>query len=95
MVSELTARSVVIAFCFSTCKRDSHNGTEYQCNKTAHNPNFNYTSWDNMGTCMLNAFRLMTQDYWENLYFIVSQPLPGNDSISIGLLSSSLHYSLG
>lgn len=60
--------------CFSDCLFGSEdNGTVYQCNKTAYNPNFNFTSWDNFGTCMLNAFRLMTQDFWENLYFIVSK----------------------
>uniref|UniRef100_A0A1I8I8L5 Ion_trans domain-containing protein n=1 Tax=Macrostomum lignano TaxID=282301 RepID=A0A1I8I8L5_9PLAT len=35
------------------------------------NPNFGYTKFDNFGWAMLCAFRLMTQDYWENLYQIV------------------------
>ncbi|XP_065581599.1 sodium channel protein para-like isoform X2 [Artemia franciscana] len=32
------------------------------------NPNYNYTSFDSFGWALLSAFRLMTQDYWENLY---------------------------
>ncbi|CAF4869602.1 unnamed protein product [Rotaria sp. Silwood1] len=34
-------------------------------------PDFGYTSFDNYGWAMLACFRLMTQDYWENLYQIV------------------------
>ncbi|CAF4094573.1 unnamed protein product [Adineta steineri] len=34
-------------------------------------PDFGYTSFDNYGWAMLSCFRLMTQDYWENLYQIV------------------------
>ena len=29
---------------------------------------FRYTSFDSFVTAYLCAFRLMTQDYWENLY---------------------------
>lgn len=32
------------------------------------NPNYGYTSFDNFGSAYLCAFRLMTQDFWENLY---------------------------
>uniref|UniRef100_A0A1Y9HUB7 Sodium channel protein n=2 Tax=gambiae species complex TaxID=44542 RepID=A0A1Y9HUB7_ANOGA len=32
------------------------------------NPNYGYTSFDTFGWAFLSAFRLMTQDYWENLY---------------------------
>nr|QPI69427.1 voltage-gated sodium channel invertebrate type 1 variant [Hapalochlaena lunulata] len=35
------------------------------------NPNYGYTSFDNFAWAMLCAFRLMTQDYWENLYQLV------------------------
>ncbi|CAF3513815.1 unnamed protein product [Rotaria sp. Silwood1] len=35
------------------------------------NPDFGYTSFDNYGWAMLACFRLMTQDYWENLYQLV------------------------
>ncbi|CAB4055060.1 SCN2A [Lepeophtheirus salmonis] len=34
------------------------------------NPNYGYTSFDNFGSAYLCAFRLMTQDFWENLYQI-------------------------
>ena len=34
------------------------------------NPNYGYTSYDNIMYAYLCAFRLMTQDFWENLYQI-------------------------
>ncbi|CAF3844090.1 unnamed protein product [Rotaria sordida] len=37
------------------------------------NPDFGYTSFDNYGWAMLACFRLMTQDYWENLYQLVKE----------------------
>ncbi|XP_041421715.1 sodium channel protein type 5 subunit alpha isoform X3 [Xenopus laevis] len=38
------------------------------CMKTGKNPNYGYTSFDTFGWAFLSLFRLMTQDYWENLY---------------------------
>ncbi|KAL5277943.1 para family protein [Megaselia abdita] len=35
------------------------------------NPNYGYTSFDSFGWAFLSAFRLMTQDYWENLYQLI------------------------
>ncbi|XP_031337062.1 sodium channel protein para isoform X6 [Photinus pyralis] len=32
------------------------------------NPDYGYTSFDSFGWAFLSAFRLMTQDFWENLY---------------------------
>lgn len=41
----------------------------HTCQKVySHNPNFNYTNFDSFPEALLCAFRLMTQDYWENLY---------------------------
>ena len=34
------------------------------------NPNYGYTNFDSFGAAYLCAFRLMTQDFWENLYQI-------------------------
>ena len=34
------------------------------------NPNYGYTSYDNIFFAYLCAFRLMTEDFWENLYQI-------------------------
>lgn len=42
----------------------------FVCLKAGDNPNFDYTSFDNIYQAFLTLFRLMTQDYWENLYFI-------------------------
>ncbi|XP_027005290.1 sodium channel, voltage gated, type V-like, alpha b isoform X1 [Tachysurus fulvidraco] len=40
----------------------------FVCMKTGRNPNYGYTSFDTFGWAFLSLFRLMTQDYWENLY---------------------------
>uniref|UniRef100_A0A8C5AVU1 Sodium channel protein n=1 Tax=Gadus morhua TaxID=8049 RepID=A0A8C5AVU1_GADMO len=40
----------------------------YQCIKAGRNPNYGYTSFDSFGWAFLALFRLMTQDYWENLF---------------------------
>lgn len=37
------------------------------------NPNNGYTNFDSYPYAMLCAFRLMTQDYWENLYILVTK----------------------
>uniref|UniRef100_A0A3Q3H2G8 Sodium channel protein n=1 Tax=Labrus bergylta TaxID=56723 RepID=A0A3Q3H2G8_9LABR len=43
----------------------------YTCMKAGRNPNFGYTSFDSFGWAFLALFRLMTQDYWENLFQLV------------------------
>ncbi|KAK5861223.1 hypothetical protein PBY51_022637 [Eleginops maclovinus] len=40
----------------------------FRCEKAGRNPDYNYTSFDSFGWAFLSLFRLMTQDYWENLY---------------------------
>ncbi|XP_065783949.1 sodium channel protein type 3 subunit alpha isoform X4 [Muntiacus reevesi] len=40
----------------------------YICVKAGRNPNYGYTSFDTFSWAFLSLFRLMTQDYWENLY---------------------------
>ncbi|KAI2663692.1 Sodium channel protein type 8 subunit alpha [Labeo rohita] len=40
----------------------------YTCMKAGRNPNYGYTSFDSFGWAFLALFRLMTQDFWENLY---------------------------
>ncbi|XP_062381964.1 sodium channel protein type 4 subunit alpha A [Sardina pilchardus] len=40
----------------------------YVCMKAGRNPNYGYTSYDSFGWAFLALFRLMTQDYWENLF---------------------------
>lgn len=44
----------------------------FVCLKAGRNPNYGYTSFDTFGWAFLSLFRLMTQDYWENLYHQVS-----------------------
>ncbi|KAJ8345452.1 hypothetical protein SKAU_G00296450 [Synaphobranchus kaupii] len=40
----------------------------YTCMKVGPNPNYGYTSYDSFGWAFLALFRLMTQDFWENLF---------------------------
>ncbi|XP_039188145.1 sodium channel protein type 1 subunit alpha isoform X5 [Crotalus tigris] len=40
----------------------------YFCIKAGRNPNYDYTSFDTFSWAFLSLFRLMTQDFWENLY---------------------------
>uniref|UniRef100_A0A8C9UHK1 Sodium channel protein n=1 Tax=Serinus canaria TaxID=9135 RepID=A0A8C9UHK1_SERCA len=40
----------------------------YICVKAGRNPNYGYTSFDTFSWAFLSLFRLMTQDFWENLY---------------------------
>lgn len=45
----------------------------FDCLKAGRNPNYGYTSFDSFGWAFLSLFRLMTQDYWENLYHQVGE----------------------
>lgn len=54
----------------STIESNCANGSI--CLVVGENPNSGYTSFDSFMLAMLSSFRLMTQDYWENLYFLVS-----------------------
>lgn len=38
------------------------------CIKGGRNPDYGYTSFDTFSWAFLSLFRLMTQDFWENLY---------------------------
>ncbi|KAJ4934788.1 hypothetical protein JOQ06_007570 [Pogonophryne albipinna] len=42
----------------------------FTCLKAGRNPNYGYTSFDSFGWAFLALFRLMTQDFWENLYML-------------------------
>lgn len=44
--------------------------------KAGRNPNYGYTSFDTFSWAFLALFRLMTQDFWENLYQLVSKLFP-------------------
>ena len=57
------------------CVRDEPSSCPdgYICQRAGDNPDFGYTNFDNFGWAMLCAFRLMTQDYWENLYQLVGR----------------------
>lgn len=44
----------------------------FVCLKVGRNPNYGYTSYDSFGWAFLALFRLMTQDFWEDLFQLVS-----------------------
>lgn len=48
----------------------------YLCIKAGRNPNYGYTSYDTFSWAFLSLFRLMTQDYWENLFQLVQLRRP-------------------
>ncbi|KAM4622410.1 sodium channel protein type 4 subunit alpha [Discoglossus pictus] len=53
------------------CGNSSDSGKcpeSYTCIKTGRNPNYGYTSYDSFNWAFLSLFRLMTQDFWENLF---------------------------
>ncbi|XP_068119166.1 sodium channel protein type 4 subunit alpha [Hyperolius riggenbachi] len=53
------------------CGNSSDSGKcpeNFVCMKTGRNPNYGYTSYDSFNWAFLALFRLMTQDYWENLF---------------------------
>ena len=39
--------------------------------KAGRNPSYGYTSYDTFSWAFLSLFRLMTQDFWENLFQLV------------------------
>ncbi|XP_068264417.1 sodium channel protein type 2 subunit alpha-like isoform X2 [Nyctibius grandis] len=56
---------------FLLCGNSSDAGKcpeEFICVKAGRNPNYGYTSFDTFSWAFLSLFRLMTQDYWEDLY---------------------------
>uniref|UniRef100_A0A3B5PZU8 Sodium channel protein n=1 Tax=Xiphophorus maculatus TaxID=8083 RepID=A0A3B5PZU8_XIPMA len=55
------------------CGNSSDAGTcpdGYMCLKAGRNPNYGYTSYDSFSWAFLSLFRLMTQDFWENLFHL-------------------------
>lgn len=44
----------------------------FTCVRGGQNPNYGYTSYDTFGWSLLSSFRLMTQDFWDNLMLLVS-----------------------
>ena len=59
-------------FTFSIFRSRQCPNSSYECIEGyGKNPNYGYTSFDNFAWALLCSFRLMTQDYWENLYQLV------------------------
>lgn len=44
----------------------------FTCIRGGVNPNYGYTNYDSFGWSLLSLFRMMTQDFWENLVMMVS-----------------------
>lgn len=61
----------------------------YACLRTGENPNFGFTNFDNFMWSMLTTFQLITLDYWENVYNIVSTDI-FECNLNISICISSL-----
>lgn len=44
----------------------------FTCIRGGVNPNYGYTNYNHFGWTLLSMFRMMTQDFWENLVMMVS-----------------------
>lgn len=67
----------------------------FTCVKAGRNPDYGYTSFDTFSWAFLSLFRLMTQDYWENLYQQVGGTLSELcDYFPIKFLTSTFFSSL-
>lgn len=74
VTSSLTTRCVIlrshtvlmVCFVFRGCP----DGTT--CIQAGPNPNWGFTHFDNFPWAMLNTFQLVTLDFWENTYNMVS-----------------------
>lgn len=61
-----------LSLCVSVSVSSSQCDDDYVCLQGfGPNPNYGYTSFDSFGWAFLSAFRLMTQDFWEDLYQLV------------------------
>ena len=65
----------------SVCCRQCPEG--FSCLRVGNNPDYGYTSFDSFGWAFLSLFRLMTQDYWENLYQQVGNAIMKTEATSI------------
>jgi len=50
-----------------------HCPPDYVCLRAGPNPNHGFTNFDNFLWSMLTTFQLITLDYWENVYNMVSK----------------------
>ncbi|KAM9376249.1 sodium channel protein type 4 subunit alpha B-like [Pholidichthys leucotaenia] len=57
----------------------------FACLKTATNPNYGYTSFDNFGWSLLSVLRILTQDYWDDLMRLILRSV-GNSSVTLFVL---------
>lgn len=62
---------VLLDLRFLLCCR--HCPMNYTCIRVGENPNHGYTNFDNFLWSMLTTFQLITLDYWENVYNMVSE----------------------
>lgn len=65
----VTTKAVIVSIPADVFRRCPEGFT---CVRAGQNPNYGYTSYDTFGWSLLSSFRLMTQDYWDNLMLLVS-----------------------
>ncbi|KAJ8282365.1 hypothetical protein COCON_G00048840 [Conger conger] len=67
-ISVIPGLKTIVGALIQSVKKLSDCPEGYLCIKAGRNPDYGYTSFDTFGWAFLSLFRLMTQDYWENLY---------------------------
>uniref|UniRef100_A0A674MAU1 Sodium channel protein n=1 Tax=Takifugu rubripes TaxID=31033 RepID=A0A674MAU1_TAKRU len=65
IIFKLTVKCYIQCLSVCTCRLCPEG---FICIKAGRNPDYGYTSFDTFSWAFLSLFRLMTQDFWENLY---------------------------
>lgn len=65
IIFKLTVKCCIKCLSACTCRLCPEG---FICVKAGRNPDYGYTSFDTFSWAFLSLFRLMTQDFWENLY---------------------------
>lgn len=68
-MTKVTTKAVIVSIPAVVSRRCPKGFT---CVRGGRNPNYGYTSYDTFGQSLLSSFRLMTQDFWDNLMLLVS-----------------------
>lgn len=66
---KVTTKAVIVSIPVDVSRRCPEGFT---CLRAGRNPNYGYTNYDTFGWSLLSSFRLMTQDFWDNLMLLVS-----------------------
>lgn len=63
-------KAIIVSIPIANVSRGCPEG--FTCVRVGQSPNYGYTNYDTFGWSLLSSFRLMTQDFWDNLMLLVS-----------------------